>query len=428
MQGPHGTGTQENSMRPPPCKGPGPFSMATGQDRVEATPVSRTPASNAFLAQSLLPGGFGEGPAEHTADTHVRAPETNMGGGAQGTPQLPPPLLRAMPDPGSRGSQHVTLSAPKPTDGNCGVRWNLPGSRGEDCTPARGDRPHTQITTPEPPEKPRPQPLKRDSTCVCRCELYSDSARWGSPNPDDRVLVRRGRDRSTGRPGADQGQVVSIHQRQTGLAHTCVWNFLLPECEQILCCLSPTCGLWGPKTLRPRPLELIPEASVLRGGHCIPAGWTLALQEAGAPRVAPTALGEKGHSLPRSHTHLHPQPVTTWGRAAGRAVGMQVCLLTVKHELGTHSRPGDSPLPAGPCSLAGRPAHLQEGDDAVTGDRLQQARCPREALQAGPAGREEGADDDDPGGRPGQHANDQLPLQGLPKPTGGQTFRYQPKT
>lgn len=164
MQGPHGTGTQENSMRPP-LQGAWTLLHGTGQDHVEATPVSRTPASNAFLAQSLLPGGFGEGPAEHTADTHVRAPETNTGGGARGTAQLPLPLLRAMPDPGSRGSQHVTLSAHRPTDGSCGVRWNLPGSRGEDCTPERGDRPHTQITkgpyVPQSPQRnPGPSPSK----------------------------------------------------------------------------------------------------------------------------------------------------------------------------------------------------------------------------------------------------------------------------
>ena len=42
-------------------------------------------------------------------------------------------------------------------------------------------------------------------------------------------------------------------------------------------------------------------------------------------------------------------------------------------------------------------AHLQEGDNGVPGDGLQQARGPGQALQAGPTGGEEGADDDDPG-------------------------------
>lgn len=71
-----------------------------------------------------------------------------------------------------------------------------------------------------------------------------------------------------------------------------------------------------------------------------------------------------------------------------------------------------------PRRTGGRRAHLEEGDDAISGDGLQQARRPRQALQAGATGGEEGANDDDPGGRPGQHADDKIPLQGLPEPVG----------
>lgn len=71
-----------------------------------------------------------------------------------------------------------------------------------------------------------------------------------------------------------------------------------------------------------------------------------------------------------------------------------------------------------PRLVGSRRAHLEEGDDAISGNGLQQAWRPRQALQASAAGGEEGADDDNPGGRPGQHADHQIPLQGLPEPVG----------
>lgn len=74
-----------------------------------------------------------------------------------------------------------------------------------------------------------------------------------------------------------------------------------------------------------------------------------------------------------------------------------------------------------PCSR--QRAHLQERDDAIPGDGLQQAWGPCQALQASPAGGEEGPNDDDPGRRPGQHANDEVPLQGLPEPGGAASFQ-----
>ena len=90
--------------------------------------------------------------------------------------------------------------------------------------------------------------------------------------------------------------------------------------------------------------------------------------------------------------------------------------------------PGQDLWPLLPRSFRGIPcsqerAHLKERDDAVPGDGLQQAWGPRQALQASPTGGEEGANDDDPGGRPGQHANDEIPLQGLPEPGGAASFQ-----
>ena len=59
---------------------------------------------------------------------------------------------------------------------------------------------------------------------------------------------------------------------------------------------------------------------------------------------------------------------------------------------------------------------LEEGHYAIAGDGLQQARGPREALQPSPAGREEGSDDDNPGGRPGQGAHHQIAVHSFTKP------------
>ena len=53
----------------------------------------------------------------------------------------------------------------------------------------------------------------------------------------------------------------------------------------------------------------------------------------------------------------------------------------------------------GGLSAHALPTDLEEGHYAIAGDGLQQARGPREALQPSPAGREEGSDDDNPGGR-----------------------------
>lgn len=63
--------------------------------------------------------------------------------------------------------------------------------------------------------------------------------------------------------------------------------------------------------------------------------------------------------------------------------------------------------------------HMQEGNDAISGNGLQQAGCPGQALQSSTTGGEEGADDNNPGGRPGQHTDDQVPLQGFPEPAEG---------
>lgn len=78
----------------------------------------------------------------------------------------------------------------------------------------------------------------------------------------------------------------------------------------------------------------------------------------------------------------------------------------------------EGPTLRGAGAVAGCGTHLQEGDDAIPGDGLQQARGPCQALQASATGGEEGADDDDPRGRPGQHADDEIALQGLPEPAG----------
>lgn len=59
---------------------------------------------------------------------------------------------------------------------------------------------------------------------------------------------------------------------------------------------------------------------------------------------------------------------------------------------------------------------LEEGHYAIAGDGLQQARGPREALQPSPAGREEGSDDDNPGGWPGQGAHHQIAVHSFAKP------------
>ena len=63
-----------------------------------------------------------------------------------------------------------------------------------------------------------------------------------------------------------------------------------------------------------------------------------------------------------------------------------------------------------------REPYSQEGDDAVPGDGLQQAGGPGQALKARPAGGEEGANHDDPGGRPGQRSDHQVAVHPFPKP------------
>lgn len=87
------------------------------------------------------------------------------------------------------------------------------------------------------------------------------------------------------------------------------------------------------------------------------------------------------------------------------------------------------PFPRSSCSEGshGRLAHLEEGDDAIPGDGLEQAWSPGQALQASATGGEEGADDNDPGGRPGQHADDKVPLQGLPEPVGQVGRAFEPE-
>lgn len=62
------------------------------------------------------------------------------------------------------------------------------------------------------------------------------------------------------------------------------------------------------------------------------------------------------------------------------------------------------------------PTDLQEGHYAIPGDGLQQAWRPREALQPSPTGGEEGSDDNDPGGRPGQCAHHQIAIHSFAKP------------
>lgn len=59
---------------------------------------------------------------------------------------------------------------------------------------------------------------------------------------------------------------------------------------------------------------------------------------------------------------------------------------------------------------------LQEGHYAIPGDGLQQAWGPREALQPSPTGGEEGSNDNDPGGRPGQCAHHQIAIHSFAKP------------
>lgn len=139
-----------------------------------------------------------------------------------------------------------------------------------------------------------------------------------------------------------------------------------------------------------------------------------------------------GEGLPLSDEPHTLSLVTIWGggcQAGGEDVGPPTTL-NCKDCSETEPREPSRHVPSqGSCSQKGAidaapnlwaaTTHLEEGDDAISGDSLQQARCPRQALQAGAAGGEEGADDDDPGGRPGQHANDQVPLQGLPEPARG---------
>lgn len=49
---------------------------------------------------------------------------------------------------------------------------------------------------------------------------------------------------------------------------------------------------------------------------------------------------------------------------------------------------------------------LQEGNDAVPSNGLEEPGGPRQALQSCPTAREEGANHNDPGGRPGQNTDD----------------------
>lgn len=62
------------------------------------------------------------------------------------------------------------------------------------------------------------------------------------------------------------------------------------------------------------------------------------------------------------------------------------------------------------------PTDLQEGHYAITRDGLQQAGGPCEALQPSPTGGEEGSDDDNPGGGPGQCAHHQVATHSFTEP------------